>query len=107
MLAKLKRPHEVFLDKVDDILTLNFADLAGKQMQHTDSFFYKGFFCDLLPCYFDLHYIKFITSNFCRRPGTACVDRRKRRRVLQFVPCAIGSDRSKQQFACRGSLALL
>ncbi|CAL1150364.1 unnamed protein product [Cladocopium goreaui] len=53
MLAKLKRPHEVFLDKVDDILTLNFADLAGKQMQHTDSFFYKGFFCDLLPCYFD------------------------------------------------------
>ena len=53
MLAKLKRPHEVLLDKVDDILTLNFADLAGKQMQHTDSFFYKGFFFDLLPCYFD------------------------------------------------------
>ena len=39
-----------FLDEVDNILTLNFPDVAGKQTEHTDSFFYKGFYFDFLSC---------------------------------------------------------
>lgn len=48
--GKVEETLRVFLDEVDNILTLNFADLAGKQTQHTDSFFYKGFYFDFLPC---------------------------------------------------------
>ena len=39
-----------FLDEVDNILTLNFPDVAGKQTEHTEGFFYKGFYFDFLSC---------------------------------------------------------
>ena len=39
-----------FLDDVDNILTLSFPDLAGRQTQHADSFFYKGYYFDFLCC---------------------------------------------------------
>ena len=39
-----------FLDDVDNILTLSFPDVKGKQSLHTDSFFYKGYYFDFLCC---------------------------------------------------------
>ena len=48
--GKVEESLRGFLDDIDNILTLSFADLAGKQTQHTDSFFYKGFYFDFLPC---------------------------------------------------------